>query len=78
MGYRILTLRDDFDGEDLPSGACFADTVTDWVFGPIFDDVLSAEMFTSWLAEVKGVEDPRRLTDGEMEDLYSEWSVPPH
>ena len=52
-------------------GACFQDSVTGQVFGPVFDDEDQALRFEQWaLAEH---DDPRRLGGAKCNDLFGDW-----
>ena len=64
MGVRIL----EGTGEGDSRGAVLYCSVTDWAFGPLFEDGDQAQEFLDWL-----VYDPRSLSDAEMEAKYSEF-----
>lgn len=48
---------------------CFADSVTEVAFGPLFDSVEDAEAFQEWI----GV-DPRRWTTHQLCGLKAQWA----
>lgn len=60
MSTHILT---DKDGQ-----SCLYCSTTEWAFGPIFHDGEDAQEFLKWLGE-----DPRHLTDRQLEDKVAEW-----
>lgn len=75
MGVRII------HGQDEAVLYC---STTDWAFGPVFSDdgnhgaVERAEAFLRWFHTHGNVgplhyDDPRQLTDSELESKYSEW-----
>ena len=85
MGVRILIGHE--QGEHILSRehACLFDSVTGWVFGPLFredeDTGESAEdraqAFLDWLAETEGTvheyDDARQIPPGDLERLYKLW-----
>ena len=48
--------------------ACFADSVTEVAFGPMFEDADAAEEFQEWLGH-----DPRRHSTDELCELKLNW-----
>ena len=66
MGVRIL----EGNGEGDSRGAVLYCSVTDWAFGPVFEDGEQAQAFLDWL-----VYDPRSLSDSLMEAKYSEFLI---
>jgi len=58
MGVRIL-----YDSER--EHACLYDSVTEFAFGPLFEDEDEAEQFLRWLEAHDG-RDARRLSDDDM------------
>lgn len=60
MGVSILR---DKDGK-----SCLYCSTTMWAFGPIFGKEHDPDEFLEWLND-----DPRRLTDKELESEYCDW-----
>jgi hypothetical protein len=48
--------------------ACFADSVTEVAFGPLFHSQADAEAFWEWLGH-----DPRQHTTEELCDMKAKW-----
>lgn len=65
MGVRIIQSDEEGDSH----GAVLYCSVTDWAFGPIFEDRDEAESFLKWLDPT----DARTLSDGEMENKVAEF-----
>ncbi len=53
------------------TSACLWDTVSDFAFGPMFQDADEATEFLGWLAP----RDPRDIKDGELETLLGDYRV---
>ena len=68
MGVRIL--EGDYDGTT--SGAVFVDSVTEWAFGPIFDNEQEAELFLSWHQQEFG-KCVRRATQPQLADRFAQF-----
>jgi len=67
MGTHILS--------DGPVGrAVLYDSVTEWAFGPLFEDADDAEAFLSWLQSFHG-EDPRILDEPVLKERLNEWET---
>ena len=64
MGVRIL----EGNGEGDSRGAVLYCSVTDWAFGPLFEDGEQAQAFLDWLAD-----DPRIFSERELEAKYNEF-----
>lgn len=47
---------------------CFADSVTEVAFGPLFESVEDAEAFSKWLGT-----DPRRFSTAELIEKKHRW-----
>lgn len=52
--------------------AVLYDTVTDWTFGPIFENADVANEFLDYVRD-RDLGNPRRLTDQELKDVYHTW-----
>ena len=72
MGCRIMT------GQEAGSLGVYQQEVffcstSGWAFGPVMGEG-QAEPFMDWLAEEKGIGDPREVRQqGELETLWTEW-----
>jgi len=65
MGVRII--EGDYDGTT--SGAVMMDSVTEWAFGPLFDNTEEAELFISWHQREYGT-CVRRATQPQLADRF--------
>ena len=63
MGVRILQGNKSWDG------AVLYCSVSDWAFGPIFEDEDAAQEFLDWLGDT----DPRVFSDQELRAKYHTW-----
>lgn len=63
MGVRIMT------GDQPYDGAILYCSTSMWAFGPVFEDVETAQDFVLWLAPV----DPRALSDSDLEKRYGDF-----
>jgi len=69
MGIRIL--EGTYDGHK--HAAALVDSVTDTVFGPLFDSAHHAECFLEWLRDNVTNEDARKLSSGELALAHDDW-----
>jgi hypothetical protein len=68
MGIRIL--EGDYDGTT--SGAVMMDSVTEWAFGPLFDNGQEAELFILWHSREYG-KCVSRATQPQLADRFCEF-----
>lgn len=60
--------------------ACLYDSVTDWAFGPVFQDqngytaIEQATWFTEWLQTEDG-RDARIIPSDQLETIYARWPM---
>jgi len=52
--------------------SCMVDSVSGWVFGPLFHDEDEADGFIQWVIEHKGC-DPRALVHSDLRAAHLEW-----
>jgi hypothetical protein len=52
--------------------SCLVDSVSGWVFGPLFHDEDDAEEFIQWVIEHRGC-DPRALAPSDLRAAHMEW-----
>lgn len=72
MGCRILTGQEAGSLGVHPQEVFFCST-SGWAFGPVMAEG-QAEPFMAWLADEKGIEDPRRVPkQGDLERMWQEW-----
>lgn len=72
MGVRILAGTKDGTQE----AACLYDSVTDFVFGPVMDNIEEAVAFLEYLNYPShNNKDPRMYTDAELENVYIKFRV---
>ncbi len=70
MGVRILEGR--YDG--IGTRAVLVDSVTEWAFGPLFDDLAEAEAFLEWIEDfAKPGLDTRNLARYELRNYVSKF-----
>lgn len=63
MGIRITTEEDK---------VALFDSVTGLAFGQVFDSAVDAQAFLDY-AEIRGVEDVRKLSDDAFNQLHDDW-----
>lgn len=68
MGIRII--EGDYGST---SGAVMFDSVTDWAFGPLFNDEQEAELFISWHRNEYAGENLLRVSREVLEERFSQF-----